>query len=139
MYAACRAAGFPDPVISYEETGLWVNFPFSRTYRDLIEGRGPRPAQNDSTEVTTEVTMGVTTEVGLLQALASGAGASLSLQALQQLLGLHNDEHFRKAYLLPALASGRHSCRAAWQARGDGDLQQPAANSGGRRDDDRGR
>lgn len=31
---------------------------------------------------------------------------ALSRQGLQDVLGLKDDEHFRKAYLLPALASG---------------------------------
>ena len=29
MFGACRAAGFPAPVMEYEATGLWVKFPFS--------------------------------------------------------------------------------------------------------------
>jgi ATP-dependent DNA helicase RecG len=45
----------------------------------------------------------VTPEVGRL---ARALLDDLSRQALQQTLGLKDDEHFRKAYLLPALASG---------------------------------
>lgn len=40
MYAACRAAGFPEPAITCDESGLWVSFAFSGTYRTLIEGTG---------------------------------------------------------------------------------------------------
>jgi len=51
----------------------------------------------------TRVTPEVTPEVGrVLRALS----ADLSRQELQNALGLKDDEHFRKAYLLPALASG---------------------------------
>ena len=56
-------------------------------------------AAPDAQEVTTEVT----TEVGRVIAALQ---AEMSRQALQQALGLANAEHFRKAYLLPALASG---------------------------------
>ena len=54
-------------------------------------------------ESTDPVTTEVTTEVGRVIAALQG---ELSRQALQQALGLANAEHFRKAYLLPALASG---------------------------------
>ena len=35
MFGACRAARFPNPVLEYEATGLWVKFPFSP---EVIEG-----------------------------------------------------------------------------------------------------
>ena len=60
-------------------------------------------AAPDAQEVTTEVATEVTTEVGRVIAALQ---AEMSRQALQQALGLANAEHFRKAYLLPALASG---------------------------------
>jgi ATP-dependent DNA helicase RecG len=56
-----------------------------------------------TTEVTMEVTMEVTTEV---KKVVMGLTGEASRQALQQAVGLKNDEHFRKHYLLPALASG---------------------------------
>lgn len=56
----------------------------------------PRPT-------TTEVTKEVATEVErVLRALVG----EMSRQELQEGLALKNDEHFRKAYLLPALGSG---------------------------------
>lgn len=56
----------------------------------------PRPA-------TTEVAMEIATEVErVLRALVG----EMSHQELQEGLALKNDEHFRKAYLLPALGSG---------------------------------
>ena len=29
IFAACREAGFPAPAIKYEETGLWISFPYA--------------------------------------------------------------------------------------------------------------
>lgn len=49
-----------------------------------------------------EVTPEVTPEVRFLLALKE----PLSRRALQAALGLRDDEHFRKAYLLPALEAG---------------------------------
>ena len=48
------------------------------------------------------VTTEVTTEVRLLQAISG----EMTRQGLRDALGLKNDEHFRKAYLLPALQAG---------------------------------
>lgn len=54
-------------------------------------------------EVTTEVTMEVTMEVrGIVKALTG----ELTRQQLQDALSLKNNEHFRKAYLLPAIEAG---------------------------------
>lgn len=51
---------------------------------------------------TPEVTQEVTLEVRLLSVLAS----EMTWQQLKEALGLKDDEHFRKAYLLPALDAG---------------------------------
>ena len=51
-------------------------------------------------QATTEATMEVTTEVEKLLSIISG---KQSRQELQKSLGLKNDEHFRKAYLVPAI------------------------------------
>jgi ATP-dependent DNA helicase RecG len=51
---------------------------------------------------TPEVTPDVTGEVALLTALRG----ELDRRALQAALGLKDEEHFRKAYLLPALSAG---------------------------------
>jgi len=51
---------------------------------------------------TPEVTMEVTPEVRLLSILTS----EMTRQQLKEALGLKDDEHFRKAYLLPALEAG---------------------------------
>jgi len=54
-------------------------------------------------EVTTEVTMEVTTEV---VRVLNNMDGELSGKELKNLLMLKNDEHFRKAYLNPALKAG---------------------------------
>jgi ATP-dependent DNA helicase RecG len=60
------------------------------------------PAAEAATEVTTEVTTEVAPELRLLRAL----DGEMTRQQLQAVLGLKNDEHFRKAYLQPALDAG---------------------------------
>ena len=54
------------------------------------------------TSSTPEVAQEVTPEVRLLSAL----GREMPRQQLKEALGLKDDEHFRKAYLLPALEAG---------------------------------
>jgi ATP-dependent DNA helicase RecG len=54
-------------------------------------------------EVTMEVTMEVTTEVRRAVKLLVG---DTTRQQLQKALGLKNNDHFRKAYLLPAIKAG---------------------------------
>ena len=51
---------------------------------------------------TTEVTTEVTPEVHLIQSLEG----EMTRKGLQAALGLRDDEHFRKTYLLPALDAG---------------------------------
>jgi hypothetical protein len=51
---------------------------------------------------TPEVTQEVAPEVRLLSVLAG----EMTRQQLKKALGLKDDEHFRKAYLLPALDAG---------------------------------
>lgn len=54
------------------------------------------------TSSTPEVTLEVTPEVRLLSVFAG----EMARQQLKEALGLKDDEHFRKAYLLPALEAG---------------------------------
>ncbi|MCW5602645.1 Fic family protein [Nitrosomonas sp.] len=54
------------------------------------------------TSSTPEVAPEATPEVRLLSVLAS----EMTRQQLKEALGLKDDEHFRKAYLLPALDAG---------------------------------
>ena len=63
-----------------------------------------RPMTHEITgEVAPEVTPEVTPEVGRVVAALQN---ELSRTALQQALGMKDEKHFRKAYLLPALDSG---------------------------------
>ncbi len=105
IFAACKEAGTPKPRIRFD-AGLWMEFPFSRAYLALVHGK-QRPADEEATDpvtavVTTEVTAEVTAEVRLLRVITR----ELTRQALQAALGLKGNEHFRKKYLLPALAQG---------------------------------
>lgn len=98
MHAACREAGFPKPAISHDGSGLWIDFRFSATYKHLIEGTVTHKADRQNPEVTPEVAP----ETRLLRALR----APLSRRSLQEELGLRDDDHFREAFLQPALEAG---------------------------------
>jgi ATP-dependent DNA helicase RecG len=97
MREAAREQGCPAP--DFTEDGFFtaVFFPNPEVRAQLVTA--PEEA---TPEVTPEVTTEVTTEVALLTALKG----ELDRRALQDALGLKNEEHFRKAYLLPALKSG---------------------------------
>jgi ATP-dependent DNA helicase RecG len=60
-------------------------------------------AKRPTPEVTGEVTMEVTMEVAALLRLVEG---EMSRQALQSAMGLKNADHFRRAYVLPAITAG---------------------------------
>ena len=100
--AACRAAGFPEPAIAHDATGLWITFAYSADYRRRIEGGESRSLVPPTTEVTTEVTTDVDPGLRLSQVLVG----EMTRQQLQAALRLRNDEHFRKAFLQPALDAG---------------------------------
>jgi len=103
----------PAPV--FEDNGFFTAIfhpnPEVRAQADARQGPStaqvPHKYPASATEVTTEVTMEVTTEVAteVLRMLGVFRG-DMSRQDLQRLLGLKNDEHFRKAYLLPAIKEG---------------------------------
>jgi len=103
----------PAPV--FEDNGFFTAIfhpnPEVRAQADARQGPStaqvPHKYPASATEVTTEVTMEVTTEVAteVLRMLGVFKG-DMSRQDLQRLLGLKNDEHFRKAYLLPAIKEG---------------------------------
>jgi ATP-dependent DNA helicase RecG len=94
IFDACQQAEVPAPRIGYEPGDLWIEFAFAPAYLEAMPGL--------ATEVATEVTTEVAREVRLLMALRG----EMNRQAMQAALGLKNSEHFRKAYLLPALAAG---------------------------------
>jgi ATP-dependent DNA helicase RecG len=79
---ACREQGLPAPEWRSDARGVTLIF--------------------RATEVTPEVTPEVVPEVTRLVSLMEGEA---SRQELQQRLGLKDSEHFRKTYLLPALAA----------------------------------
>ena len=64
-------------------------------------------AQQPTDQVTTDVTMDVTTDVTMeVAALLRVVQGAMSRPALQEAMGLKNAEHFRKAYLVPAITAG---------------------------------
>lgn len=99
MRAACRAAGCPEPSISYKETGLWVTFAFSDAYQKLVHA----DQSASRGELAAEVTAEVTAEVERLIRVLRGA---MSRKDIQARLGLHHAENFRLTYLAPALDAG---------------------------------
>ncbi len=84
----CAAAGIAPPEFTEVTGGAVV------TFRVPVAG----------VESTGEVTGEVAGEVGRL--LTALAGATLSRKALQDALKLRHEDHFRKAYLVPALEAG---------------------------------
>ena len=88
MIARCRDAGLPPPLFR-QDGGQFVQ---------VLQ----RPPKAPTPEVTTEVTTEVAPEVRLVRVLVG----EMTRQQLQQALGLKDDDHFRKAYLQPALDAG---------------------------------
>ena len=92
MIARCREAGLGAPVFR-QSGGQFVQ----------VLQRPPEFATPEVTpEVAPEVAPEVTPEVRLARVLVG----EMTRQQLQQALGLKDDEHFRKAYLQPALDAG---------------------------------
>lgn len=91
----CRAAGIAPPEFA-EIAGAAVV-----TFRVTVAAAGVQPG--NAGEVTGEVTAEVTGELERLLAVMAGA---MTRQEMQTSLGLKHDEHFRKAYLVPALSAG---------------------------------
>ena len=87
---ACKENGLPEPDFEEHCGGMMVTL-FNPTI-----GTNSIPGKN---QVTTEVT----TEVARLIKVVSG---EKNKQELRNLLNLKNDEHFRKAYLVPAIEKG---------------------------------
>jgi len=85
----CKERGLAEPVwTSDEKTGVTLTF------------FAPEITTEVTPEVTQEVALQVTPEV--LQMLRAFVG-DMQRRDLQRLLGLKDDEHFRKAYLLPSI------------------------------------
>ncbi|MBW2090028.1 MAG: putative DNA binding domain-containing protein [Deltaproteobacteria bacterium] len=90
--------GSPKPIFhtDSDRTFFLVEFLVHPVFEEVMEKEGV-------TEVTTEVTTEVATEVKRLLNVMTG---DHSRKELQELLRLKNAEHFRKAYLLPAIKAG---------------------------------
>ena len=91
--------GSPEPIFHTDpdRTFFLVELPIHPVFAEALEKKA---AAEVTMEVTTEVTMEVTMEVKRLVAVITG---DHSRRELQNMLGLKNAEHFRKAYLLPAI------------------------------------
>ena len=62
IFAACREAGFPEPVIEYETSGLWVNFPFSKEIIARTSGQPGEKTPEKTREKTPEKILAVLAE-----------------------------------------------------------------------------
>ncbi len=94
MRDTAREQGCPEPAFTENSFFTAVFFPDPEVRAQIAT----RPEEDATPEVTQEVTP----EVGLLMALQG----ELDRRALQAALGLKDEEHFREAYLLPALKEG---------------------------------
>jgi ATP-dependent DNA helicase RecG len=85
----------PKPIFHTDDdrTFFLVEFPVHPVFAEALKNR----------EVAMEVTMEVTMEVKRLLNVITG---DHSRKELQEMLGLKNADHFRKAYLLPATNAG---------------------------------
>ncbi len=100
MLRAMEANGSPTPVFETDDDR--VSYVVRLPVHPLAQ-----MADAATPEVTMEVTMEVTTEVTMeVAALLKAVQGEMTRQDLQAALGLKNAEHFRKAYVLPAIAAG---------------------------------
>ena len=111
MRRECANHDVPAPIFDTSMSGLMLTFKANPAHLKAALGEKLASALLGLTgevtpEVAPEVTPEVTPEVRLLRAMALAALQTLPRRALQEALGLSDDEHFRKTFLLPALASG---------------------------------
>ncbi len=99
MIRRCRDAGLEEPVFALND-GFVVTI--RRKPESAFEAVGGATGEV-APEVTPEDAPEVTPEVARLLPVLSG---QMSRVSLQDALGLKDTEHFRKAYLIPALADG---------------------------------
>lgn len=91
----CVNAGLPSPSWASDTSGVTITFAtMEATTQDAMEVT-TQAAMEDAVQVTTEV-----------RALIGHLIGTMGRQQLQDALKLKNVEHFRKAYILPALAAG---------------------------------
>lgn len=99
MRRECANHDVPAPIFDTSMSGLMLTFKANPVH--LTAALGEKLAS-----VLLGLTGEVTPEAKLLRAMASAALQTLPRRALQEALGLSDDEHFRKTFLLPALAGG---------------------------------
>lgn len=97
MLKAMAANGSPAPQFETDDDRL--SYLVRLPVHPLVE----QAADQGTGEVTVDVTMDVTMEVANLLMKVSGEMARPDLQAV---MGLKNADHFRRAYLTPAMAAG---------------------------------
>ena len=56
IFVACREASFPEPVIEYEQSGLWMTFPFAPEIVALTGGEGVEKSREKTRDETREKT-----------------------------------------------------------------------------------
>jgi ATP-dependent DNA helicase RecG len=112
MYAKCRAAGLPDPVVG-PVPGRGVVQVVQRTVQvtaqvtmqdEVLKNSVLEELANALGHPTMQVTMQVAMQVAGMLQLASVA--EQSRDALQEAMGLADREHFRKQYLVPVMQGG---------------------------------
>src|ERR1700676_4185734 len=59
IFAACREADFPEPVIEFESSGLWVNFPFAKEIIPRTSGQPREKTLEKTPEKTPEKILAV--------------------------------------------------------------------------------
>jgi ATP-dependent DNA helicase RecG len=97
---AMQANGSPLPEFETDEDRMYF------LIRLPIHAQAEKPAMAGAPEVTPEVAPEVTPEVAPEVRLVMTLRGEMSRRELQEALELKDDEHFRKAYLLPALDQG---------------------------------
>lgn len=100
MIALCREARLPAP--EFRQSGGQFIQALRRPPSARVRPTPRRITREAAPEVTPEVSPEVAPEVRLVRALVG----EMTRQQLQDALGLRDEEHFRKAYLQPALEQG---------------------------------
>jgi ATP-dependent DNA helicase RecG len=101
MTTLCREAGLEDPEFQ-QDNGMFRQILRLRAIRGRTGSATPEVKAATTPEVCPDVNPEVTPEVKLLRAIEG----EMTRRALQDALRLKDDDHFRTAYLLPALAEG---------------------------------
>lgn len=87
------------PANAYEAKIRYGEFLFQFVVRLPANPLAKQPATDVTVDVTTDVTVEVAALLRVIQ-------RDMARPALQAAMGLRNAEHFRKAYLVPAMTAG---------------------------------